>query len=457
MKKKKIHSTINPVWRYINLSTALFFIFFLVLTAIKGGFLQNIKFIAFGIFVFFVSSFLFLIFFSQFVVPLTNFKQRLKIIWRLCLYLINRHGPAVYISDGNARERRGERLKKGPGVILLDASSAAFVRNPTNLIGAIGPGLAFTKSDDSIGGVIDLRIQNATEGPRIEEDPFISRKENELEKQFNERIERKNSTLSMTRDGIELCARISVTFDLDAQANTGNSKFGYNPKAVEKAIVGLLVDVDEHKANESDTAMKIANWKSLPPMLAVNIWREYISKITLNELFPLSKNEPSMINNLLKHLQQRMKEETYQELDDFGRPQNTTQRSEEYHMLKNNGVKIIAVNVTKIFLPPEINNQLIDRWKSNWLGFAKSEQQTINEHHTIQSQEGKDQAVMDFAYGLTHYIGSIPLNKTLSEKQLLDSLINGNKYLIQHIPGMLTNLNKEQSTIQEIQEWIETT
>ncbi len=59
MKKKKIHSTINPVWRYVNLSAALFFIFFFALTAIKGGFLQNLKFIALGIFVFFVSSFLF--------------------------------------------------------------------------------------------------------------------------------------------------------------------------------------------------------------------------------------------------------------------------------------------------------------------------------------------------------------------------------------------------------------
>ncbi len=339
----------------------------------------------------------------------------------MLLYLINRHGPAVFITDGAAKERRGERLKKGPGVVLLDASSAAFIRNPTNLIGAIGPGLAFTKSDDSIGGVIDLRIQNATEGPRIMEDPFMAKIENDTDKQFNERMDRKNSTLAITRDGIELCARISVTFDLDAQANTGNSKFGYQPQAVEKAIVGLLVDVDENKDNEFENAKKKADWKSLPPMLAVNIWREYISKITLNELFPLSKDEPSRIDNLLKHLRQRMKEETYQVLDDFGRPTNTTQRSEEYFMLKNNGVKVIAANVTKIFLPPDINSQLIERWKSNWMGFATSEQRTINEHQTIKAQEGKDQAVMDFAYGLTHYLGSVSLNEDLSQKQLLDS------------------------------------
>jgi hypothetical protein len=162
-----------------------------------------------------------------------------------------------------------------------------------------------------------------------------------------------------------------------------------------------------------------------------------------------------MIDSLLKHLQQRMKQETYQVLDDFGRQTNITQRSEEYTMLKNSGVKIIAVNVTKIFLPPEINDQLIERWKSNWMGFVKSEQQMINEHHTIQSQNGKDQAVMDFAYGLTHYLGSLSLNNNLSQKQILESLLNGNKYLIHHIPGLLTELNKEQTTIQEIQEWIE--
>ncbi|MAT43242.1 MAG: hypothetical protein CL609_12955 [Anaerolineaceae bacterium] len=456
MKKKNIHSTINPVWRNINISALLFFLFFLVVTALKGGLLQNLKFIVIGIFVFFTSSFLFLIFFSQFVVPLTNFRQRLKISWRLLLYLINRHGPAVYITDGDPKERRGERLKKGPGVILLDASSAAFLRNPTNLIGAVGPGLAFTKSDDSIGGVIDLRIQNEHEGPKIEEDPFAPKKDDESKIKYDERMDRKNSTLAMTRDGIKICARISVTFDLDAQANTGNSKFGYNPQAVEKAIVGLLVDVDEPKENETLKGKKRVEWKTLPPMLAVNIWREFVSKITLNEFFPLSKNEPSMIDALLKHLQQRMKEETFIVLDDFGRPTNTTRRSEEYYMLKNNGVKVIAVNVMKIFLPDEINTQLIERWKSNWLGFVKGEQSMINEHHSIQAQNGKDQAIMDFAYGLTHYLGSISPEKNLSQKQLLDSLLNGNKYLIQHIPGLLTELAKEQTTIQEIQEWIET-
>ncbi len=451
MKKSKLQPKLNPVWQKIYYAVGIWIVLLIVFPLIKGGFEENFLKILLIIFVFVVAIIAGIYFFSQFTLPVTNYKQRLQAASRLISYLSGNHGPAMFIEDGELRERKDERLKHGPGVILLDSASAAVLRTSTKFLGAIGPGIAFTEGQEAIAGVVDLHIQNQRLGPRIEEDPFLEKLESETEAAYEARIQRKNETRAMTRDGIEICANISAVFKIDAREGLGNTQFGYEPQAVERAIIGRTIDVEK----PIDSPERLTSWKWIPALLAVDIWREYVSKITLNELFPLTKSETSQIEVILSYMRQRMVQETYQIMDDYGRALNRTETSPEFRILKNRGIKVIAVNIPKIYLPKPVEDQLINRWKSNWLGYAKKEKKSIIEKQAVQTQLGNDQANLDFAYGITHYLGSIPLNKTLSQTELLKSLINGNGYLVNQIPGLLPELNSEISTLRDIQEWID--
>ena len=64
---------------------------------------------------------------------------------------------------------------------------------------------------------------------------------------------------------------------------------------------------------------------------------------------------------------------------------------------------------------------------------------------------------MDYAYASTHELGAISTDKHLSRYDVLKSLLNGNEYLIDQIPELLSELQNEKATIREIIEWVDST
>ena len=57
-------------------------------------------------------------FFSQFVLPIQNPKDRRQIYDRVKYFDTGRRGPALFIKNGRVIEHEGERDKRGPGVIV---------------------------------------------------------------------------------------------------------------------------------------------------------------------------------------------------------------------------------------------------------------------------------------------------------------------------------------------------
>lgn len=144
---------------------------------------------------------LWIIFFAQFILPVTTFKERISAIITLFFYMLRQYGPAVHIREGKVVQSPGEETRRGPGVVLVDLASAAvleqrenrypllltFLLKPPNIIfkrlarifkkektavsprlRVIGPGITFTrfrpfpfipKYDEKIQGVVDLRPQ----------------------------------------------------------------------------------------------------------------------------------------------------------------------------------------------------------------------------------------------------------------------------------------------------------
>jgi hypothetical protein len=248
---------------------------------------------------------LWMAFFAQFVLPVRTFRDRQKIFDRLITYLFGGHGPALFIENGVIKEHSGERLKKGPGVLWLDSASAAVTRTATAIRQTMGPGVHFIDSREYIAGTIDLHIQSHSM-PKESDNPFKPTSEFASEEEYKQVQDRCKQVSALTRDGIEVVPKISVRF----RVNTGfprkgqpGSRFGYrtgvtqkdredeaqDKDAIRRAILGEGINPIE---NPDSPRHRVA-WNQLPMTLAVDVWREYAAKFTLNELFDPSQEVPA--------------------------------------------------------------------------------------------------------------------------------------------------------------------
>lgn len=445
-KKTSINKHYNKIFYYF-----LFYILIVIAgISINGGLKSNFGFGILVLLIFFFSLVTFLIFFGQFLLPVLNLPERIKAVQRLILYLLGDHGPAFFIENGELRERRIDRSKNGPGVIILDTASAAVLRTPVKYKGAIGPGIAFTERNDIIAGIVDLHIQSQSVGPRQEEDPFAPLQKGESTASYEARMSRKNETLAVTRDGIQICVNLSIRFKLDAKPGEGNSAYGYNPKSVEKAIIGQSINFEK----PDDNPDRITSWKWYPVNLTIDILREYISKYTLNEIFPLTKSEINLLDLISNQIKLRLTQSHYYQIDNYGKELNETVFSKEFDLLKNRGIKFLDLSITNLRFPAQIEEELHTRWRTSWLDVANREKKIVEQEQAIQSLSGQDQALMDYAYGTSKHLGSYPGTINLPPKELLISLLKGNLDTISQDPELSSLLGSEYKDILDLIEWV---
>jgi hypothetical protein len=263
---------------------------------IQLGLVPNPFFIIFDIFLFGLGLLVWLAFFAQFVLPVSTFRDRQKIFDRLRAHMSGGHGPAIFIEDGHPIEHFGEEKKRGPGVLWLDSASAAVTRTATALKQTIGPGVHFTENKEYLAGSVDLHRQVQKLGPREQEDPFAKNDEGQSQEEYDQIQKRRLEVSALTRDGVEVVPTISVVFQIDAEpakgVNTPGSHFTNLAPYLEdkskppeenpvfKAILGEGVN----PRALSETSRHVA-WNQLPARIAVDLWREYLAKFTLKQLF----------------------------------------------------------------------------------------------------------------------------------------------------------------------------
>jgi hypothetical protein len=252
----------------------------------RGGFFANLFSFGVDAFLFFGLFLLWMAFYAQFVLPVDNWRDRLKIIDRLWSHLSRASGPAIFIENGRIRERPGESDNKQPGVLWLDSASAAVIRTAVAYQRPVGPGVHFTERGEYLAGVVDLHTQIHTLSLKEGDAPFAKLDEHatpEVRKKYEEARARWMAVRGLTRDGIEIIPNITVVFKIDAapaRRGLAGSHFGYDPDAVEKAIRGEGINASA----ATETARRVA-WNQLPALIAADLWREYLSKFTLNQLF----------------------------------------------------------------------------------------------------------------------------------------------------------------------------
>ena len=241
---------------------------------------------------------LWMAFFAQFVLPVRTFRDRQKIFNRLFANFFGIHGPAIFIRNGQLVKREGEERKQGAGVLWLDSASGAVTRTPVAIRQTIGPGVHFIGQGEYIAGTVDLHVQFQSLGPKESDKPFEAKKEEQTPEEFHQIQERRKQVSALTRDGIEVIPNIFVMFRVDTgfpKEGHPGSRFGYRTgirkkdreneekdrEAIRKAILGEGVN----PTVQFDAPRHRVAWNQLPALLAVDVWREYVSKFTLDELF----------------------------------------------------------------------------------------------------------------------------------------------------------------------------
>ena len=244
--------------------------------------------------VLFILLLLWLAFFAQFVLPVQTFRERRRIFSRLISYLAGLRGPAVFVKNGVPVERVGESERSGPGVLWLDSASAAVTHINVAFKNTFGPGVHFTGWGEKIGETVDLHTQVQRIGPNDDDCPFDPQ-EDQPDDIYSEVQKRRTMVSALSRDGIEVVPNISVVFKIDADTVKGNragSHFGYDEEAVRRAVINQAINPNA----APNTLESVVAWNELPAAIAADLWREYLSKFTLQQLFVANIVPPAAIS-----------------------------------------------------------------------------------------------------------------------------------------------------------------
>jgi hypothetical protein len=414
------------------------------------------------------------IFFAQFILPVEKLSDRIKLLERIVLSYVpeipalglkNIHGPAIFIKDGKIIQKvtktegevKEEIQKKGPGVIWLDSASAAVLRTAVKFTRAVGPGIVFTRRFETIAGVVDLHTQKQSIGPAEGEDPFAPKPEGMSEDKFKELQERSRwSSSGMTRDGIEVVANISVVFKIDAEEEKqeGGTNFGFNADAIFKAVANEGIN----PSAKQDSPHFHVPWNEIPAFIAVDVWREYLRKFTLSQLFEALPNPPAdgreertALQFIGDCLNERLRNANVTLLDDFGRPGGQKIPSREYRLIKDNGIKIVKVNIKKVYFAPSIEEQLIRQWTANWLETARREREQVEQKRSLASHAGVEDALKEFALLASQ---EITKNPPEHPREGLENLLQDTLKGIIRNPSLYRRLSTEPQDITEMIQWL---
>jgi hypothetical protein len=340
-------------------------------------------------------------FFSQFVLPIQNQKDRAEIYSRVKVFERGERGPTLFVKNGRVIKHEGEGDKRGPGVIVLDTASAVVLRTDTKITDTVGPGIKFTEEDEYVKGSIDLRAQWQFIGPLMSEQPFLNPMPNNP-KNYNELQSRRQQTAGSTRDGFEVSPSISIKFRVKRPARNRptesgvTSQYGYDPLSVRNAITREVIQLGT--ARNRGTPLE---WNKLPEHLVVNVWREYIRKFKLEDLFATKEDSGELKLSGLQFIEaminKRLRQEHVEGLDDTGSKTGEWLDSQEYIQLRDRGLEIMEVRIHNVLFEQSIEEKRIKDWSAEWMKIAKKEEGLLKEQEALTETAARKEAGKRFA------------------------------------------------------------
>ena len=307
---------------------------------------------------------------AQFTLPVRSGEERLAVIRRLLGFLIGERGPSTFIRNGREREKHGERLRRAPGVFLIDQASAAVLRTDTQFTRAVGPGVHFTERGEWRAESLDLRrqihtIHGATPlvGDTIELDEI--------------------NAFALTHDGIPVSTDLSVEFMLDSghtfeprEGRYANKPpYEYNPQAAERAVYGHAYGRFEELP-----------WTALPMRLVVDLWRELVKGKELKELLGEDEHGSPTLQQIRDEIQTRL---TTPPSDATPDPNE----NREFTILQSRGIRVLKVDgMSNLHLPDDVRLERMAIWREDWAGAVQEAVASANQSVKRARREGEAKA-----------------------------------------------------------------
>lgn len=399
-------------------------------------------------FLFLFTGFFWALFFAHYVLPIRHPEELAKVLTEMGRGLLGMRPEALILHNGQPVVYRREGRPRKPRIFLLDSASAAVLRNAKAYTRAIGPGLSFTSGDEELAGTLDLRIQRRSLGPLPDEDPFSLQLQGEELVSFRARQERRKETSALTRDGVEIVARIEVDFRVEGRSGKNGSPYTFQAEFAWRALAHEGIAPQ----SPSDTHAHQASWDWLPVHLATELWREYLGKISVHELFDAenaSNGTDAKLEGLtgLEQLEKMINTRLTRAIaPESFRSKKSVERnisSPEYQLLRSRGLRAHSVRMRELHLDPlRDETRLVNEWSEAWEIRAIQTSVKASQRNEEKERQGQQSAAAEFVR-----LVSSQLYKRLKEAdgkrvappnkdESLDLLIRGSLQGVSRVPGL---------------------
>jgi hypothetical protein len=241
------------------------------------------------------------------------------------------------------------------------------------------------------------------------------------------------------------------------------TQFGYNPEAVWRAVAGEGVNPDAAAGSEN----RQVPWTWLPVRVAADLWREYLRKYALDELFTLPQEADSPIapenrrtayDRIVEMVKNRMVNPQVEALDEFGRPLGRLEPSKEYALLAERGIQVLSAGVRNLRFPRVVEGTILEQWQATWMERAQSEAREIDRLQMQVKGMGQELALREFATAASQSLGRELLQKPsggeFGLRQTLERLLDGTLRLTIHEADLQPRLTNQRGLLVEMIEWV---
>ncbi len=437
----------NGIWQVVMLA-------FKIPTNTVAYYIVSAIMLGFDVYVAFTLRDQLIYFFAQFVLPIQNQKYRQDIAARVRNFETGSRGPALFVKNGRVIMHEGEANKRGAGLIILDTASALVLRTDTEIKDTVGPGIKFTKGNEYIAGSVDLRSQLQFIGPLSAEKYLLKSTSASTSKDTNESQNQRQQTSGLTRDGFEVSPTISIKFSIKRPAKNMptesgvTSRYGFDAEAVRNAITKQVIQLDA-----SDTVRM--EWNELPAHLVVNIWREYVRKLKLSDLFTaIAPNGASGLQIIEERINQRVKQAGTEALDDAGLQTGEWLESLEFKQLQSRGLEIKEVRIHDVCFEQSIEEKMIQQWSAEWLNIAQKEESYLKQKEALLETAAREEASKNFARIASQPFSGKPTQPQENPFITLQLLIEPLKKYLLNESAANSDMETELRKLDEIWKWL---
>jgi hypothetical protein len=263
---------------------------------------------------------------------------------------------------------------------------------------------------------------------------------------------------------VEVVPTVQVVFRLKRRPGDRSFSFGYNPVAVQQWVTadGAVT------AGSSENNQATVPLQELPADIAAELWREYLQKFTLSELFtpPVGDQERSetAYATISRMVRARLTKPFIPELDSKGQPTGRQVPSHEYVMLSERGIDVLGASIFNLRLKEDIERRLVEQWVATWLERAQFERIRVEQIRSYAALAGRQAALEEFVRAaVDDFPGDIhltprPSNERDEHAQMryaLETLVQGTLNGMIHTPQLIQLLQGEESNLRNLLAWIE--